>query len=739
MGDDVVAQREYALAAEALGHALAGCPIPGDHTIGSAVDHGQIHPLLTRQSRLDLCHRCQHPEIAPVDGACHAPASLGHGKLAGDLPAVHAGADDLLQHGPQVRAVPGTHGQYRVGLSRGNTQHRLGLELEPFTAQQGMNLTQKARTQQHLRWVVHDGLVGRIEPALGIGQRRKARHGRVQQLGQRQQQLAAHARVGGRRPWEHQRHVPCHGLAPEIGIAAQAVGWLVHGQRLAEARTFLLMGCGIGCHMHQAAGACAALCALGQRLPQGGQVGGPIAENPREALLAGQHDAAGISLTQVDRGALAAQGADMHIQLAGNRTQPGQGGLAGLAQAHAPVEGGNGAGHMEQARGGVGMAQKGRDRGQAWVCRVEANGLAHHRHLLPGLQGGLRLRVVRCLGLETLQVGRQRQREALAIHDGEHGTALLPGLIEAHQRQYHRRIARDMALSWQHGPGCGLMHRLAAQVHSTHQRDIQQVLAQGAAGDLQGTDAGEFLCHHRVARALQVEQQADAVGDDVGHGAHGCAYLELACTGFPQGGQPRLADLEAMPAPCQDPFLGMGPTRIAGDLGIATHADEHAAARGLQGAQPRGHMAGGLQDQQLLGQGLGEILGRVAQTLEGQSHRLDAPWRGLAGDQRLHEGAVGLRAACGHLQGHHGKGRCGQRLAAGGRRPAPPLAWVPFLHDHMGVVAAKAKGVDAGAPWTIALPGLGLLQQVKAELIQFLDGLGHRAVGRHDLVLQGTQ
>jgi len=701
VGDDVMAQREDALAAEALGDAFAACAIACDHTVVVAVDHGEVHPLLAFERRFHLMHRREYPEIAPVDRASHTPGSLGNGKLAGDLPAVHARVDDLLEHGAQIRAAPGPHGQYGIGLARRDAQHRLGLELEPFEAQDAVHLTQKTRAQQHLGWVVRDGLVGRVEPALGIGQGWEARHGLVDQLGQRQHELAAHAGIGRRRSGKYQRQLARDRRMPEIGVAAQAIGGLFCAKRLDEAWALLLVGGSIGGHMHQATGARAALLALGQRGAQASEVGCAIAEDPRGALLAGQGWASGITLAQMHRGALAAQGAHAHIQLAGHGAQPRHGRFAWPTEAHAPVECCDGARHMQQARSGMGMAKQRRDAGQGWIGLVETDGLGHHRHLLPGRDGFLLFLGV---GLKALQVLGQLRREALGIHDGQNRPALLAGGLEAHQRQHHRRIARLMALLWQHGPGGGFVHQLAAHVHSAHQRHVQQARPQGTAGDFEGADAGELFCFHRIARALQVEQQANAVGDDVGHGAHGHAGIGHRRKEILQRLEPGLADLQAMAAPGRGPFLGMGPRQVAGSLGIATHADEHTAAGGLDGSEAGGHMARGLQHQQLLGQGLRQILGWVTQPLEGKPHLLDALGCGLAGNQRLQQGAVGFGPAGGHLHGHHGQGGSWQRLDGCGRRTFFPVGLVPRFHDHMRVVAAKAKGVDAGTAWPIGLP-----------------------------------
>ena len=283
------------------------------------------------------------------------------------------------------------------------------------------------------------------------------------------------------------------------------------------------------------------------------------------------------------------------------------------------------------------------------------------------------------------------------------------------------------------------MHPLAAHLHSTHQRHIQEALTQGAAGDFERSNTGELLCFHRVARPLQVEQQANAVGDDVGHGAHRHAGFWHGGKDILQGIEPSLADVQAPFPPGDGPFLGMGPGQIAGGLGIATHANEHAAAGGVDFPQPGGHMAGGLKHQQLLGQRLGQILGRVAQPLEGQPDFLDAFGCGLAGDQRLQQGTVGFGAAGSHFHGHHRERYRWQRLGWGGCGAAFPVGLVPLFHDHVRIVAAKAKGVDAGAARPFGLPGLGLLQQMKAQLGQFLDGFGHLAIGRHDLVLEGAK
>ncbi len=121
---------------------------------------------------------------------------------------------------------------------------------------------------------------------------------------------------------------------------------------------------------------------------------------------------------------------------------------------------------------------------------------------------------------------RRHVRSPRVLARRNQGDDLVTGNIcSTLEQQHDRGIARFAPSSIQQFGGC-LVNRFVGEVNCPDQRGVDLAPAQRVDGDLQRPQPRELLACHRIAGAAVVELRIDAVGRNVGHGAHDARRLE---------------------------------------------------------------------------------------------------------------------------------------------------------------------------------------------------------------------
>ena len=206
----------------------------------------------------------------------------------------------------------------------------------------------------------------------------------------------------------------------------------------------------------------------------------------------------------------------------------------GVRDVGASRRGDDGAGDVEEARGGVGPRPQ---MGRAWN---HGRGIQDAEHRVPFGQ-----RVVQALEHENDR----------GVRGGRVGRVL-----EALQR---RRV-----------------DRFARQIDGAHDGHVEFVVSKRTQSEVESAIAREFLGRHREAGASRVPLTGQPVGHDVRHGADNAGGLKHA---YGLGGD-GLFEEERPPAQA-----------VAGHFGVAAHADKNAGALGRDRARGHGLLSRGEQ------------------------------------------------------------------------------------------------------------------------------------------------
>ena len=99
------------------------------------------------------------------------------------------------------------------------------------------------------------------------------------------------------------------------------------------------------------------------------------------------------------------------------------------------------------------------------------------------------------------------------FENGQHGFAGCHGVVQTLDDEEHGGVAGGFGIS-NRAQG-GLLDRFAREIHGAGERGIDLARFQSARGEAQGDHAGDFFGHDGEAGSAEIEPAGDAVGDDI--------------------------------------------------------------------------------------------------------------------------------------------------------------------------------------------------------------------------------
>ncbi len=541
-----------------------------------------------------------------------------------------------------------------------------------------------------------------VHPARRVAHRGGAGPEAVDQLREREGEIAAHVRVGARRAGEHEGELALERTAAEMHALVERGGRVrregrgreraEQGRRAREALGVLARLLGDDGEAQRRRGQRRRL-GRGERAPalDGGDQRGDVHGGEEPQLRRGRQKD---RICRRGRGRLDVGGAvardrrDPHTRAARARGGEPRHGAYGRRE-RAPRARLDRGGDVQQPRGGVRVPE----------ARREPLGVGRERQIQRGL------------GPVEEIVGEQR----------EHRIAVAHGVRVALAHEQHGGVARLAVARWQHLAGGALGHRLAREVDRAHDRGVDLASAERPRADGERGEPGALLGRDGVARPAHVELVAQSIRDDVGHAA--------------DDGGPGEAVLRERGRERVDPTSHAAPAHgVPRDLRVGLHANEDGGTLLRQPREGVGHgrALGHREQPGLLWERRAQVVGGKAQParveLDGRGARRGAARRG-GGEEPLAK-LFGRRARA------HGA-RDDRDLDVRARaRAARGRAGQPLLEEEVGVVAAEAEVADRRAARRACgrPPGLLLAEQAERAIGELVERGVRVARGRANLL-----